>query len=146
MRVRQTRPASLQARDVCFPLQNLKFIHELEIKMTKMHRVISFYQSDWLKEYMDFNTDNRTNAMNAFTRFFKLMHNSVFGKTMGNVNGRMELKLTTDCEKTIKRFSKLHVKVSLFLFLRRATHDRHVLKNGNRIQARICRHDRIRPW
>ena len=84
--------------------------------MTKMHRVISFYQSDWLKEYMDFNTDNRTNAMNAFTRFFKLMHNSVFGKTMGNVNGRMELKLTTDCEKAIKRFSKLHVKVSRFCF------------------------------
>ena len=44
------------------------------------------------------------------------MHNSVFGKTMGNVNGRMELKLTTDCEKTIKRFSKLHVKVSRFCF------------------------------
>ena len=127
--------------------KQIKFLHELGVKVTEHHRTISFFQKDWLQgtHRLEHRQADKGKAR-ILKRFFKLMHNSVFGKTMGNVNGRMELKLTTDCEKTIKRFSKLHVKVSLFLFLRRATHDRHVLKNGNRIQARICRHDRIRPW
>ena len=72
--------------------KNLQSYLSLEMKLVSVHGVLKFKQSDWLKNYIHFNVDKRKNATNSFEKdFFKLMNNSTFGKTMGNLRKRSQI-------------------------------------------------------
>ena len=74
------------------------------MKMTKFHRILKFKQSDWMKKYMDFNTEERKNANSYYEKnFFKLMINSVLRK---NLRKRVNFKLINNAKDYVKSASR----------------------------------------
>ena len=74
--------------------QNLRQYLEMGMRLTAVHRGIRFYQSPWMASYISKNTELRKTAANSFEKdFFKLMNNSVFGKTIENISKRQNIIL-----------------------------------------------------
>ena len=83
--------------------ENLKLYLRLGLKIKKIHRGIKFREEPWMKSYIEKNTDLRTKAKKDF---FKLMNNSVFGKTMENIRNRVDVRLVNNPEAAKKLISK----------------------------------------
>ena len=87
--------------------RNLQLYLSLGLKLKKVRRVLEFDQGPWLRQFIDFNTQKRAGAKNAFEKdFFKLMKNSVYGKTCETLRKRVDVRLVTDKSKLSKLASK----------------------------------------
>ena len=91
--------------------ENLIHYLSLGLKLSKIHSGIKFCESQWLKKYIALNTELRTKAKNQFEKdFFKLMKNSVFGKTMENIRNRVDIKLVSDKKRALELAAKPNFK------------------------------------
>ena len=88
-------------------INSLKQALNHELKLKKIHRIIEFNQKAWLKPYIDMNTELRKLARNDFEKYlFKLINNSVFGKTMENIRKHREITSVTTDKKRSKLVSE----------------------------------------
>ena len=96
--------------------KNLQLYLSLGMKLTKIHKMLKFKQSDWMKKHINFNTELKTNAANCFEKnFFKSMINSVYGNTRGNLRKRINVRLVKKEKYLLKYTSRpTHITHKIF--------------------------------
>ena len=73
----------------------MKYYLSPRLIFKKVHKILEFKQSAWVKPYIDFNTQKRKEATNeADKNLFKLLNNAVYGKTMENMRKRIKIRIT----------------------------------------------------
>ena len=89
---------------------------ELGMRVTKIHRVIEFIETPWLKPFIKLTTRMRKEATqagdDAGASMFKLMSNAVFGKACENLEKRANVELVTSSKTLKKRLAKPNFKRS----------------------------------
>ena len=78
--------------------KNLVLYLSLGMKLTKFHRVLKSKQSDWMKKYIDFNTEKRRNATNSFEKkiFFLINDQFCLWKNNGKLTTIINVRLVTN--------------------------------------------------
>ena len=81
----------------------------LEFKLKK-YCALQFNQSQWIKQYVEFNKQKRTwaekNGDKDRKALFKLLSNAVYGEIMENVKKRMDFRLVSNKKYYLKWTSK----------------------------------------
>ena len=86
---------------------NLQQCLELGMILKKIHRILKFKQKDWIKPYIDFNTERRKEVTNESDKnHFKLLNNVVYGITMENMRKRIKIRIVKYAEDFIKYTSR----------------------------------------
>ena len=94
----------------------LKFYLSQGMQLTKIHRIISFSQSAFMRPFIDYCNANRQNAKTEFeSSLYKLLPNAVFGKTCENLRQRVNLRLVTDSRKLVRIAGKSTFKKSTII-------------------------------
>jgi len=82
--------------------RNLKMFLSLGIKVTKVHKVLRFNQSPWMKNYIEFNTRKRALAITDYEKdFWKLLNNSAFGKTLEQKRKHQNMNVVKSRERAL---------------------------------------------
>ena len=123
-------PNLLDKKDYVLDIRNLAYYVKAGLIVKNVKSVITFKQSKWLKPYIDFNTTKRANAKNDFEKdYYKLRNNAVFGKTMENLRGRVDMHFVTSYKswgkKAVKKESTVERKIASPLY------DGHVIYNDD---------------
>ena len=88
--------------------RNLQQSLELGMKFEKIYRILKCKQKDWMKPYIDFNTQKRKEATNdADKKLLKLLNNAVYGKTMENMRKRIKIRVLKNGKDIVQDISKL---------------------------------------
>ena len=105
--VKKLVPNLLNKKNYVIHCRNLQQCLELGMKLKKIHRILKFKQKDWMKPYIDFNTQKRKEATNeADKNHFKLLNNAVYGKTMENMRKRIKIRVVKNSQDFIKYTSR----------------------------------------
>ena len=105
--VKKLVPNLMNINNYVIHYRNLQQYLELRMKLKKIYRILKFKQSDWMKPYIDFNTDKRKESTNESDKnFFKLMNNSIYGKTMKNLRKRIKIRVVKNSQDFIKYTSR----------------------------------------
>ena len=87
--------------------RNLKYYLSQRLILKKVHKILEFKQSTWMKPYIDFNTERRKEATNETDKYlFKLLINATYGKTMENMRKRFKIRIITNEKDFLKYVSK----------------------------------------
>ena len=90
--------------------ENLQLHLRLGLKLKRIYRVLKFNESQWLKQYVEFNTQKGIEAKKIGDKdrkaLYKLINNAVYGKTMENLRNRIDAKLVSNKKDYLKWTSK----------------------------------------
>lgn len=91
---RKLTPNLLNKRKYVTDVRNLKFYLEHGAVLKKVHRVLTFKQSNWIEPFITRNAELRSRAVDEFERdLFKLLSNAFFGKSLESVRRRIKVLL-----------------------------------------------------
>ena len=97
--VKKLVPILMNKNNYMIHYRNLEQCLDLGMKLKKIHGILKFKRKDWMKPYIDFNTEIRKEATNEANKsHLKLFNNAVYGKTMENMRKRIKIRVVKNAK------------------------------------------------